>query len=113
MTTIWERTNSALTPLGVTMAEGILLMPSGQELPDLFLTYILVDDVPNQFADNKEQAKASRVQVSCFCRNGLINLPDITGAMISVGFIRSNTTEIPYNQETRHFGLALEFVYQE
>jgi hypothetical protein len=54
-----------------------------------------------------------RVQISYYNRSGLAGMPDIDGAMTSAGFERGGVRELPYNQQTRHFGLALEFIYTE
>ncbi len=111
--TIWERVKTALTSLGVPMAANQYVVTSGASLPDLFLVYSLVSNPPVQHADNAEVMQMYRVQVSCFSRNGLISLPDIKGAMVAAGFIRAGANEIPFDQESSHYGLALDFVYQE
>jgi len=53
------------------------------------------------------------MQVSVYDRNGLTNLPDTDGVMVAAGFSRGPKRELPYNPATRHFGLALEYVYLE
>jgi hypothetical protein len=111
--TIWERVTTALTPLNVPMAASIYIPASGQSLPDLYLVYSLISNPPVQHADNAETMQMYRIQVSCFCRNGLNTIPDIRGAMVSAGFIRAGAVEIPFSQETGHYGLALDFIYQE
>jgi len=111
---IWERVVAALTGLGVPMAANAYIAASGQELPDLYLTYFLVSSPPEQHADDAETLRSYRMQVTIYNRAGLVaNLPDVDGSMVAAGFTRGPQREIPYNQLTRHFGLALEYVYLE
>lgn len=111
--TIWERVKAALTSLSIPMAANQYLVASGASLPDTFMVYQLISNPPVQFADNAETLQEYRMQVTCFCRNGLTDLPDITGAMVAAGFIRAGGVELPLDQESGHFGLALDFIYQE
>lgn len=111
--TIWERTKAALNSLGVPLAANVYLTASGEELPDLYLVYFLVSSPPEQAADNQETLRSYRMQVSIYSRSGLVSLPDVDGAMTAAGFARGPQREIPFNQVTGHFGLALEFIYLE
>jgi hypothetical protein len=112
--TIWERTKAALDTLtGVPTAANQYLVASGQELPDQFIVYQLISSPPELHADNVEVHRSFRMQVTCYDRTGLANLPDITGAMTAAGFARGPIRELPYHPATRHYGLALEFVYME
>lgn len=113
MTTIWERTKTALTTLGLPLAADIYVAASGGDLPDTYLTYMLISNPPEQHADDAETMQSYLVQVTCFCRNGLNSLPDINTAMISAGFMRGPAREIPFSTETRHYGLAMDFIYME
>jgi hypothetical protein len=54
-----------------------------------------------------------RIQVNCFKRGGLNNLPDIQTAMANAGFIRTNRYTLGFHEETGHFGLAFEYVFKE
>jgi len=111
--TIWERVKTALTGLGVPMAANVYISGTGNELPNLFLTYFLVSSPPEQHADDAETLRSYRMQISIYQRAGLVSLPDVDSAMVAAGFTRGPQREIPYNQLTRHFGLALEYVYLE
>lgn len=112
-TTIWERVKTALTALSIPMAASEYKIQTGSILPDLYLVYFLVSSPPEQHADDIETLRSYRMQVSVYSRTGLTSLPDVTGAMVAAGFSRGPMTEIPFNQLTGHFGLALEFVYLE
>ena len=111
--TIWERTLAALTPLGLPMAANVYIAATGNALPDTYLVYFLVSSPPEQHADDAETLRSYNMQVSYYARAGLAGMPNIDGAMTAAGFARGPQTELPYNQLTRHFGLALEYVYLE
>jgi len=111
--TIWERVNTALTALSLPLAANVYIPASGQELPDSYLVYFMISDPAELHADNIEKLRSYRVQVSYYSRNGLLTMPDIVGAMTGAGFTRLPGRELPYNPDTRHFGIALDFNYLE
>lgn len=111
--TIWEIVADALEGLSTPMAANLYLTESGDELPDLYLVYSLVSSPPEQHADNLETLRSYRMQVNLYSRAGLVNLPDVDSAMVTAGFGRGPKREIPRNQITGHYGLALEYVYLE
>jgi len=111
--TIWERVVSALSGLGKTMAANVLIVASEAERPDEYLVYMVVASPAEQFADNLETMRSYTVQVSYYNRAGLAGMPDISGSMETAGFTPGSQRELPYNQQTRHFGYALDFVYVE
>lgn len=111
--TIWERIVSALTGLGKTMAANVLIVASEANRPDEYLVYTMITSPAELFADNVEKGRSWTVQISYYNRAGLTGMPNISGAMAAAGFIPSAQREVPYNQQTRHFGYALDFVYYE
>ncbi len=113
--TIWERVAAALAAIGLTIpvAANVLIVASEVERPDTYIVYLLVSSPPEQHADNAETIRSYRVQVSIYSRAGLVGLPDVTAAMVAAGFMRGPQRELPYNPGTRHYGLALEFIYVE
>jgi len=113
LNTIWERTDLALSTLGVPYAASKLQMATGVELPDLFMVYFSLPSTPDQHADNKETLRSYTIQVNVFSRDGLINLPDVDQTMMAAGFTKGNVIEIPLDQETGHYGLGTEFLYSE
>lgn len=113
MTTVFERVAAALLTTGVPFANGQYIAASGQPLPDVFMTYILVADRPAQHADNGERSRTSRVQVSTYSRLGLADLPDVKAAMCAAGFMAGARYQIPYDRDTGHYGLASEYVILE
>lgn len=113
MITVWERTNTALTPLNVPYAASKLQIESGEEYPDLFMVYFSLPSTPEQHADDKETLRSYTMQVNVFSCDGLINLPDVDGAMMAAGFTKGNVIEIPIDPETGHYGLGTEYLYSE
>jgi len=110
--TIFAIVDEALGTLDdVPYAEDIYLLETGETLPDLFLVSTLVSGVPEQHADDDETARSYRVQISVYSRSGLVGLPDVDGAMKTAGFVKGAERELPYDQETGHFGLALDYIY--
>lgn len=109
--TIWERVKSALSALGIPVVESVYIPISGGKYPEEFVVYFLVSAPPEQHADNVEVSTEYDIQVSYYSQVGLIGMPDIDGMMKAAGFTAGNRTELPYNQTTSHFGLAMEFSY--
>lgn len=111
MTTIWERTSTALAGLSVPMAANVMLSNTAASLPDQFIVYQLISSPPAQAAEDAETLRWYRMQVTVWDRAGLANLPDVQAAMVAAGFTKSMYRELPYDEATRHFGLAMEFLY--
>jgi hypothetical protein len=97
----------------VDLAANVMVMASGDDLPDEYLVYFLVSSPPVQCADDAETLRAYRMQVSYYNRAGLISLPDVDGSMTAAGFRRGPQRELSFNQETRHYGLVLEYLWLE
>ncbi|MDD5367460.1 MAG: hypothetical protein PHQ40_00380 [Anaerolineaceae bacterium] len=110
---IWERISAALTGLSLPKAEGVYLAATGGELPNEYLVFFLIAAPPEQHADDVEKSRSYHVQVSYYNRAGLAVIPAIATAMTAVGFTRGPLRELPYNEQTRHFGLSMEFYYLE
>lgn len=115
MTTIFERTADALDTLSpaIPYALGQYLTASNADLPDTFIVYTEVDAVPQQHADNAETHRTYRIQISIYSRSGLAALPDVDSALTAAGFNRGPERQLPYDKETRHFGLAKDYFYCE
>lgn len=108
---IWELTEDALDGLGVALAANVMVEGTGTALPDQFIVYQLISSPPELHADDAETLRSYRMQVTVYNRAGLISLPDVEGAMVTAGFRKSMFRELPYNTLTRHYGLAMEFIY--
>lgn len=112
-TSIWARTKTALTSLSIPMAQNRYQVATGADLPDVFMVYQLIASPPEQHADNSEKLRAYLMQVNVFSRAGLNALPAVVAAMVAAGFTHGNDTELPFSEETLHFGLSMEFYYLE
>jgi hypothetical protein len=112
-TTIWERVESALTPLALPMGASAFLLDTGTEIPDTYLVYFVISITPEEHADNVEIERSYLVQVSIYCRAGLAGLPDVIGAMTATGFTFSGGRDLGYEVNTRHYGISFDFEYLE
>lgn len=114
MTTIWERTGTALAGLGLDVAANVMVQATADALADTYLVYQVISSPPALHADQVEKLRWYRVQVSVYARGGLATVPDlVAAAMVAAGFSKSIFREIPYNEKTRHFGYAMEFIWLE
>jgi hypothetical protein len=115
MTTIWERLDSALTPLGLPFAAGAWIPANGADIPTQYLVYFEISGSGKQFSDNQEKSRLHHVQISYYSRNGFpgASLIALNGAMATAGFIKGPTHDLPYDSDSRLFGLALEYSYLE
>jgi hypothetical protein len=109
--TIWEITETALNTLNVPIAANVMISATDEALPDLYLVYQLISSPPILHAEDLEDMRFYRMQVTIYSRDGLSNLPEVGDAMVDAGFTKSAIRELPYNTETRHYGLSLEFIY--
>jgi hypothetical protein len=111
---IWETTAAALTSLGLPLAASAMIVATGAELPDSYLVYQMISNPPALHADNLEELRWYRIQVSVYSRNGLAAIPaQVETAMLAAGYTRLEGRELPYNPQTRHFGCAMDFAYLE
>jgi hypothetical protein len=108
---IFADTEAALATLNVPFGYEDLLTNTGSELPNTFLVYFLITEMPVQFADDEDTERKAWIQVSAYSRTGFAD--DLTGrieaAMKAAGFTPGPVTKLPYDQVTRHFGLSLEY----
>jgi len=112
-TTIWARTLAALTGLGLPLAANRMVMDTGEALPEAFIVYTLITAPPEQFADDDITVRSYTMQVSYYNRAGLVAMPDIDAAMMAAGFMPGPFRELPFSQESQHYGLALDYTYTE
>jgi hypothetical protein len=108
---IWGVTANALAALSIPAAADRFVVATGAALPDQFLVYQLITS-PNELnADNREVARSYRMQVTGWSRSGPATLPDVGAAMEAAGFSRGAVRSLAYSEGTRHYGLAMDFVY--
>lgn len=111
--TIWERVEVALTPLGISFAEGDYLVGDAETYPDTYIIYFLPSIDPEQFADDEEISRANLVQVSIYKKDSLVGLPDVIGVMKTAGFTFSGGRELEYDDIAERHGIAFDFEYLE
>lgn len=110
-TAIWTTIYTTLATLSLPLGDTTYVAASAADLPSEFLVTQVISSPPAQHADDIEQLRLYRVQVSYYNRTGLAAMPDIDGIMTAAGFMRGPLHELPYSQLTRHYGLALEYTY--
>jgi hypothetical protein len=109
---IWSDTYTALSGIGLPLAANTMIVATGADLPDQFIVYSMISNPPEQHADNVEKLRSYRMQISVYSRTGMTTIPaQVETAMLAAGFTRLEGRELPYNQQTRHFGLAMDFNY--
>lgn len=107
---IWETVQTALTGLGLPLAANTMILSTGEEYPDQYILYQLISNPPEHHADDAEKLRSYLMQVSVFSRDGLATIPtQVETAMLAAGFTRVAGRELPYNQQTRHYGHAADF----
>jgi hypothetical protein len=106
----YELTKTALDTLtGWQYAANAFLSDEANPLPDEYIVSKMVSNPVVQNADNEAKLRFVRMQLSIFKKDGLIDLPDTDTAMKAQGFSVSDETELPFNDKTRHFGIAREY----
>lgn len=113
MTTIFERTETALGTLSPAVAFSLAPYESTAALPDQYVTHQLITGAPEEHADNVEVARSYLVQVTIWSRTGLVSIPNVDAAMLAAGFMKSNERQLPKDQQTGHYGLAKDYIYLE
>lgn len=111
---IWTTTKTALTGLGIAMAANVYYTASSADLPDQYIVYQMISNPAEQHADDLESLRSYRMQVALYSRSGPgATEAAIEAAMLAAGFTRGPARELPYNEKTRHYGLAMDFNFLE
>jgi len=115
MTSIFQRVAGALGTLSpaVPYRAEVFLTDSGDDLPDLFITYSLISAPPVLSADNAETLRTYRVQITINARAGLLSLPLVKQAMVAADFIPSAFRQLPFDPVSRHFRMAQDYIFIE
>lgn len=112
MTTIFERTSTALATLSPAIPYAMAPY-KGDPLPDTYIVYQLIPSSAVQHADDEETEREYNMQVTVWDVNGLVSLPDVDTAMKAAGFMKSDQRQLPQDPNTGHYGLATDYVYLE
>lgn len=113
--TIWERLNTALTPLGLPLAASAWIAASGAATPAQYLVYFEISGMGQEFSDNLEKNRLHHVQISYYSRTGFSGaaLTALNEVMTAAGFTKGPVHDLPYDSGSRLFGLAAEFYFLE
>ncbi len=111
MIDVWELTRLALVGLGWPLAANRYVTANSAALPAQYLVYQLISSQGEQYADNAEKQRSYLMQVTAYSRSSFTTLPDIAGAMTAAGWMPGSIRSIPYNPDTGHHGLVMEFVF--
>jgi hypothetical protein len=111
MTTIFERVKTALSTISPAVPFSLAPYKSTAALPDQYLAYQLIDDSPDQHADDAETERSYLIQVSIFSRSGLVSIPDVDTAMHTAGFEKGRERQLAQDPQTGHYGLAKEYTF--
>lgn len=111
MISIFERTAIALATL--SPAVPFAMAPYQGDLPDLYIVYQLLPSPAEQHADGVETERANNIQITIWNKAGLAVLPDVDAALLAAGFMKSDIRQLPRDQGTGYYGLAIDFLYLE
>jgi hypothetical protein len=111
MATIFERVETALGT--ISPAVPFALAPYKDTLPDAYITHQLLPSSAAQHADNVESERLFTVQISMWSKAGIPSESSVDTAMLAAGFQKGDIRQLPQDQQTDHYGLAIEYVYLE
>lgn len=111
--TIFELVDDALNTLSPAVPFALHPYQSLTAMPDTYITYQVPDSTAEQHADNVETERSYLVQIDVWDVNGLVGLPNVDAAMTAAGFLKGRRHQLPKDEQTGHFGLALDYVYLE
>jgi hypothetical protein len=106
---IYADVYTALATLHLPLAATVYIPATGSTYPDSYLVYSVPSAAPEQAADDGETLRSVRVQVNWWSRAGLATPPAIEAAMLAAGFTSGPWRELPYSQDTGHYGLSWDF----
>jgi hypothetical protein len=110
---IRTRVKTALAPLGLPVGHLVYKTATGQAMPATWLEYQVITDLPDLHANNREVLTVYRVQVKAYTSGDVTALPDINSVMAAAGFLRVSAIDLPYEADTKLFGVAMDYRYTE
>ncbi len=111
MTTIFERVETALGT--VSPAISFASAPYKGTLPNAYVTHQLLPSPAAQHADNEETERVYTMQLNFWDKAGIPSTTNVDAAMKAAGFHKSDVRQLPQDQQSHHYGLAVEYVYIE
>lgn len=111
MTTIFERVETALGT--VSPAISFASTPYKGTLPNVYVTHQLINSPAEQHADGDETERSYTMQLNFWDKAGIPSTTGVDAAMKAAGFHKGDVRQLPQDQQTHHYGLAVEYVYIE
>lgn len=111
MTTIFQRVETALSTISPAVPHSAA--PYKGSLPDAYITHQLINSPPELHADNAEVERSCTIQISIWDKAGIPSESSVDAAMLAAGFMKGDVRQVPQDPQTRHYGLAIEYIYLE
>ena len=111
MTTIFERVETALGT--ISPAISFASAPYKGTLPNAYVTHQLLPSSPELHADGAEEERSYTMQLNFWDKAGIPSTTKVDAAMKAAGFHKGNERQLPQDQQSHHYGLAVEYVYFE
>lgn len=111
MTTIFERVETALGT--ISPAISFASAPYKGALPNAYVTHQLINSPAEQHADGEETERSYTMQLNFWDKTGIPSTTNVDAAMKAAGFHKSDVRQLPQDQQSHHYGLAVEYVYIE
>lgn len=111
MTTIFERVENALAT--VSPAINYSSTPYKGALPNAYVTHQLLTSPPELHADNVELERSYTIQLNYWDISNIPSTTSVDAAMLAAGFQKNTVRQLPQDQQTNHYGLAVEYIYLE
>ena len=115
MSNIYKTVCDTLEPLGYPLS----LQGSYADnaiFPETFITYQLIDSQNNSHADNLPTSTTHRIQLSLYSKKPVIQQgadTTLKSVMLPSGFVRAGGRDLPFNQDTGHYGYTCDYRYFE
>lgn len=115
MTNIYKLACDTLAPLGYPVKEQGTYAADAV-LPETHITYYLLDSPNNTHADNLPTSTTHRVQLVLYSKKPAIKQQADTllkSVMLPGGFLRAGGGDMPYNENTGHYGYRSVYQFYE
>ena len=111
MTTIFQRVETALSTISPSISYAAA--PYKDTLPNAYVTHQLINSPAEEHADGVETERSYTMQLNFWDKAGIPSTTNVDAAMKEAGFHKGNVRQLPQDQQTHHYGLAVEYVYFE
>lgn len=115
MSNIYELIYNTLTQLGYPVREQGTFK-TNETLPETFITYQIILSTDNAHYDNAPASTTTRIQLALYSKKPAIkqNADNLfRSVMLPAGFLRISGRDLPFNQNTGHYGYTSDYNYYE